>query len=93
MPAPNLLLCDYPPLPADHATDLKAKLACYRADRAHIPEFALRFMAYAARRALHAEKLLTTIYGCTSIRSAHALIEQSGIPGFEATIPQQESTQ
>jgi hypothetical protein len=50
-------------------------------------------MACAARRALHAEKLLTTIYGCTSIRSAHALIEQSGLPGFDATIPQQESTQ
>ncbi len=88
MPAPNPLKCDHPPSPEDYAADLAARLASYRASTypGGVPEWAVRFMALEARRALHAERLLATIHRCTSIRAVHALIEQSGIPGLDATI-------
>jgi hypothetical protein len=80
------------PTPADYAKDLAQSLATHQAHRYALPEYALQFMGIAVRRAVHAEKLLATIRSCTSIRAAHALIEQSGIPGLDDTIPQANST-
>jgi hypothetical protein len=79
------------PTPADYAKDIAQSYATHKANSFLLPEYALQFMGIAVRRALHAEKLLATIHSCTSIRAAHALIEQSGIPGLDATIPQADS--
>jgi hypothetical protein len=81
------------PTPADYAKDIAKSLATHLAHRYALPEYALQFMGIAVRRALHAEKILATIKQCSSIRAAHALIEQSGIPGLNdsATIPPLDS--
>lgn len=64
-----------PPTPQDYATDLERQLAVARQDSL-LPSWVANHLAKATRRALHAERLLKTIRGCTSIRSVHALIDQ-----------------
>jgi hypothetical protein len=78
------------PTPADYAKDIAQSYAAHKANNFLLPEYSLQFMGIAVRRALHAEKLLATIHSCTSIRAAHALVEQSGIPGLDTTIAQAE---
>jgi hypothetical protein len=79
------------PTPADYEADLADRYRVYRGHRYAMPSYALNMIGSATRRALYAEQLLATIYRCTSIRSVHVLIEQSGIPGFDGTIPQEET--
>ena len=79
------------PTAADYASDLDARYRTYGANAFTMPPFALDAIGAATRRALYAEQLLATIYGCTSIRAVHALIEQSGIPGYDTTIPQEQT--
>jgi hypothetical protein len=76
--------------PADYEADLSERYRVYRGHRYAVPPYALNRIGCATRRALYAEQLLATIYRCTSIRSVHALIQQSGIPRFDGAIPLEE---
>jgi hypothetical protein len=83
------------PTPADYAKDLAQSYATYKANGFLLPEYALQFMGLAIRRALYAEGLLRQMASLTSIRSVHALLEQSLLPEFnqpETIAPQQSES-
>jgi hypothetical protein len=86
---------NFTPTPADYAKDLAQSLATHKANSFLLPEYALQFMGLTVRRALYAEALLLQEAACTSIRSVHALLEQSLLPEFnqpDTIAPQQNDS-
>jgi hypothetical protein len=81
------------PTPANYSKDPAKCYATHKANSFLLPEHALQFMGLSVRRALYAEALLLQMAACASIRSVHALLEQSLLPEFNqpATITPQQN--